>query len=78
MTSISVLIKSGGGGVSISDDSSHHRFYSAGQTKGAYSGDFILAAASQALAKLRHNQVMQIMSEILENLVQGESMSSLP
>lgn len=43
-----------------------------GQGKAAYTGDFILSSASVALAKLRHNRVMQIMSEILENLVKGK------
>lgn len=42
-----------------------------GQPKGAYTGDFIMSSASVALSKLRHNRVMQIMSQILEDLVQG-------
>ncbi|KAF6026635.1 hypothetical protein EB796_015062 [Bugula neritina] len=41
-----------------------------GQSKGAFTGDYILAAASVSLAKLRHNRVMRIMSQILEDLVQ--------
>ncbi|KAF6026633.1 PDSS1 [Bugula neritina] len=45
-----------------------------GQSKGAFTGDYILGAASVSLAKLRHNRVMRIMSQILEDLVQGEFM----
>jgi len=39
-----------------------------GQSKGAFTGDYILGAASVSLAKLRHNRVMRIMSQILEDL----------
>merc|ERR1712185_792975 len=38
------------------------------------SGDFLLARASIALAKLEHNQVTQEMAKSLEALVQGEIM----
>lgn len=42
-----------------------------GQASGGYTGDYIIGSASVALTKLRHNRVMQIMSRILEDLVQG-------
>jgi len=45
-----------------------------GQASGGYTGDYIIGSASVALTKLRHNRVMQIMSRILEDLVQGEFM----
>ena len=43
-----------------------------GQLKAAFGGDYILSSASVTLSKLRHNRVMQLMSQILEDLVQGK------
>ena len=48
------------------------RFFCLGQASGGYTGDYIIGSASVALTKLRHNRVMQIMSQILEDLVQGK------
>lgn len=48
-----------------------------GQSAGGYTGDYILGAASVALSRLRHNRVMQIMSQILEDLVQGRHIAIL-
>ena len=35
-------------------------------------GDFLLARASVSLASLRNNDVVMLMSQVLENLVAGE------
>ncbi len=53
-------------------DSAVHKLYS---TKAAVlSGDFLLARASVALARLGHSQVVREMAKSLEALVQGELM----
>jgi len=49
-----------------------HRMYS--NKAGVMSGDFLLARASIALARLEHHQVTQEMAKSLEALVQGEIM----
>lgn len=41
--------------------------------KAALAGDFILAAASMALARIRNEEVVRILSLVLEDLVRGES-----
>ena len=45
-----------------------------GQLKSAYAGDYVMSSASVILSTLRHNRVMQLMSQILEDLVQGKSL----
>ncbi|XP_067932639.1 all trans-polyprenyl-diphosphate synthase PDSS1-like isoform X1 [Watersipora subatra] len=45
-----------------------------GQLQGTITGDYIMSTASLHLSRLRHNRVMQLMSQILEDLVQGEFM----
>ncbi len=36
------------------------------------SGDFILSQASMELARIRNTEVVQILSQVLEDLVKGE------
>lgn len=40
-------------------------------------GDFLLARASVSLASLRNNEVVLLMSQVLENLVAGEILQVL-
>ena len=35
-------------------------------------GDFILSRSSQMLARLRHTEVVTVLSQVLEDLVRGE------
>lgn len=41
-------------------------------------GDFLLARASVTLASLRHSEVVELMSNVLESLVTGEIMQVIP
>jgi decaprenyl-diphosphate synthase subunit 1 len=45
-----------------------------GQRKAILAGDFILSVASIALARIRNEQVVSILSQVIEDLVRGEFM----
>jgi len=45
-----------------------------GQKKAILAGDYILSRASQMLAKLRNDEVIYVLSQVLLDLVQGEFM----
>ncbi|XP_071100762.1 all trans-polyprenyl-diphosphate synthase PDSS1-like [Haliotis cracherodii] len=45
-----------------------------GQKKAILAGDYILSIASMALARLRNEQVVSILSQVIEDLVRGEFM----
>ena len=43
-----------------------------GQRKAILSGDFILSVSSRILARIRNEEVVQVLSQVLEDLVRGE------
>ncbi|XP_050407056.1 all trans-polyprenyl-diphosphate synthase PDSS1 isoform X1 [Patella vulgata] len=45
-----------------------------GQRKSILAGDFILSVASMALARIRNEQIVTILSQVIEDLVRGEFM----
>ncbi|ELU11109.1 hypothetical protein CAPTEDRAFT_179663 [Capitella teleta] len=51
--------------------SAHHLW---GQRKAIVAGDFILSVSSCLLAQIRNNEVVKVLSQVLEDLVTGEFM----
>ena len=45
-----------------------------GQKKAILTGDYILSISSQILARVRNEEVVQVLSQVLEDLVRGEFM----